>query len=76
MADTEDKQRERWQDKRKKSYDWKRMVIMVLALVAIFIVINKLNKVGDIDVPATQYTTPDSVNTPKAPVAPAEGANP
>ncbi len=76
MTDVEEKNRERWQDKRKKTYDWKRLVIMVLALVAIFFVINRLNRVGSSDKPAIEFVSPDSARTPETQTPPAEGVNP
>lgn len=48
MTDYQDKYRERWKDRRKRSYNWKKLVIMILALVVILIVINRLNKIGEI----------------------------
>jgi hypothetical protein len=60
----EDQNKESWRDRRKKSYDWKRLIIMTLALVAIFILINRLNKVGQ--TPGEhkiEFVNPDSSNT-------------
>lgn len=76
MTDIEEKYRERWQDKRKKTYDWKRLVIMVLALIAIFIILNRLNKVGVKDKPATEFVTPDSTEATTTPAMQPSGVNP
>lgn len=65
MTDLDEKYRERWQDKRKKTYDWKRLAIMVLALIAIFIVLNRLNKVSEKELPSIEYTAPDSSQAPQ-----------
>ncbi|MCB5247733.1 MAG: hypothetical protein PHD87_00270 [Candidatus Cloacimonetes bacterium] len=76
MTDIEEKYRERWQDKRKKTYDWKRLVIMILATFAIFILIDRLNKVGQSQAPATEFTAPDSAAAPQTPNLPEPGATP
>ncbi len=76
MTDMENKYRERWQDKRKKTYDWKRLIIMVLALVAVFVVLNKLNQVGVKEAPAVEYTTPDTSRTPQTQNPSTEDARP
>ena len=76
MTDIDEKYRERWQDKRKKTYDWKRLVIMVLGLIAIFIILNRLKKVGVKDKPATEFVTPDSLEGPSPPATLASGLNP
>ncbi len=66
MADYQDKYRERWKDRRKRSYNWKRLVIMILALVVILIVINRLNKIGNIkqqpDAEFIEQDTTEQVN--------------
>ena len=48
MTDMQDKYRERWNDRRKRAYNWKKLIIMCLLLAAILIAINRMN---DIKVP-------------------------
>ena len=55
MTDVDEKYRERWQDKRKKTYDWKRLVIMVLALIAILYALHRLDNVGKSDEPKVEF---------------------
>ena len=42
MNDFNDKMKERWKDKRKKAYNWPRLIIMVLALIIILYLMNHL----------------------------------
>jgi len=44
MDDMNDRIRQRWQDRRAKNYNWKKLIIMVLALVLIILAINELGK--------------------------------
>ncbi len=60
MTDVDEKYRERWKDKRKKTYDWKRLIIMILALVAVLYALNRLNNVGKNDEPKVEFVDPDS----------------
>ncbi len=76
MTDIEERYRQRWQDKRKKTYDWKRLVIMVLALIGIFILINRLNKVGEKDKPAVEATIPREPQDAGQRTPPDPGENP
>ncbi|MDP2173851.1 MAG: hypothetical protein Q8M98_01275 [Candidatus Cloacimonadaceae bacterium] len=46
MNDMNDKIRERWQERRKKGYNWSRLIIMLAILVAIMFAINRLSKTG------------------------------
>lgn len=47
MSDLQDKYKERWNDRRKKGYEWKKLAIMGLALVALLVLINRLGRVGN-----------------------------
>lgn len=76
MTDMEDKYRERWQDKRKKTYDWKRLIIMLLATFAVFVVMDKLNQVSVKEDPAVEYTATDTTRTPQTQNPSAEDARP
>ena len=44
MDDMNDRIRQRWQERRHKNYNWKKLIIMVLALVLILLAINELGK--------------------------------
>ncbi|HOZ01120.1 MAG TPA: hypothetical protein PLG20_04840 [Candidatus Syntrophosphaera sp.] len=66
MTDLDDKYRERLNERRKSAYNWKRLIIMGLALLAILIAINRLNKVGTgARQPAAEYI--DSTATAQPP---------
>ncbi len=47
MNDLDEKYRERWRDRRKRAYNWKKLLIMVLALAALLILMNRLNRVAN-----------------------------
>lgn len=64
MRDINDKLRERWQDRRKKSFNWTKILIMVGALVAIIVVMTKLSTMENIDMNNSSAAVPvDSVQT-------------
>ncbi|HNT52159.1 MAG TPA: hypothetical protein PKH19_02060 [Candidatus Syntrophosphaera sp.] len=76
MPDYQDKYRERWQDRRKKGYNWKKLAIMVLALVGLLILMNRLGRMGSAQTPAgTEFIDSSAVyqdslsqaDTPPAP---------
>lgn len=46
MNDLNDKLRERWQDRRKKGYNWTKLLVMVAILLGIILAMNKLNNAG------------------------------
>jgi hypothetical protein len=48
MNDFDDKMKERWQQHRKKAYNWPKLLLMVLAVVAIFYVMNRSPQVGEL----------------------------
>ncbi|HRY84339.1 MAG TPA: hypothetical protein P5533_06870 [Candidatus Cloacimonadota bacterium] len=64
MADIKGRLDERWQSKRKKSFNWTKVIIMILVLVAILVVMNKLNQTESIkwgeQTPRYQTTPVDS----------------
>jgi len=43
MNDLQNKMRERWQDKKKKAYNWPKVIIMLVALAAIFYAMGRLD---------------------------------
>ncbi|MDZ4121002.1 MAG: hypothetical protein U1C33_01180 [Candidatus Cloacimonadaceae bacterium] len=47
MDDLNDKMKERWENRRKKSYNWTKLLIMLGALVAILWGMTQLNKTSD-----------------------------
>ncbi|MDY0151667.1 MAG: hypothetical protein RBS43_05290 [Candidatus Cloacimonas sp.] len=60
MDNYDDKMKERWRDRRKKSYNWSKLLIMVLALVAILYFMSRPYKTTTI---VNNPVTTDSVNT-------------
>jgi hypothetical protein len=68
LTDRNDKYRERWNDRRKKAYNWKKVIILALALVGVFILLDRLDNIGPIvGKHAVEVIEPDStsqVNTP------------
>lgn len=48
MGDIKRKLDDRWQNKRKRSFNWVRVIIMLLVLVAILVIMNKLNQTESI----------------------------
>ena len=48
MGDIKRKLDERWQNKRKSSFNWVKVIIMLLILVAILVIMNKLNQTESI----------------------------
>ncbi len=42
MDDFEDKVKERWRERRKKAYNWPKILIMLFVLIAIFYAMNRL----------------------------------
>lgn len=79
MKDMNDKLRERWQDRRKKSFNWTKILIMLAALIAILYVMSQLGNMDNIkwqnssDNPAavsdsTQPQNPQSVETNAQPM--------
>ncbi|MEF3694583.1 MAG: hypothetical protein V3576_04470 [Candidatus Cloacimonadota bacterium] len=53
-----DKLRERWQDRRKKSFNWTRILIMLGALIAIIVVMSKLSTIDNIDMKNSEAAVP------------------
>ncbi|MDY0218496.1 MAG: hypothetical protein RBR14_03990 [Candidatus Cloacimonas acidaminovorans] len=48
MNDFNDKMKERWKEKRKKAYNWPRLIIMVLALIIILYLMNHLGNTKNV----------------------------
>jgi hypothetical protein len=53
MNDMNDKIRERWQDRRRKGYNWTKLLVMLAVLVAIIFAMNRLNKTATVMAPST-----------------------
>lgn len=69
MDNYQKKFRERWREQRKKSYNWKKVVIMGLALAALLILLNRLNNLPQpLRKQGVEFTQPDSLHqlTPAA----------
>lgn len=72
MGEFDNKYKERWNDRRKSGYNWKKLLLMILLLVGIFIVIKRMDNFGQSKarpaaevIDSTAAPTPDSVNTSK-----------
>ena len=64
MRDINDKLRERWQDRRKKSFNWTKILIMFGALVAIIVIMSKLGTMDNIDMKNSSAAVPvDTTHT-------------
>ncbi|MDD4308891.1 MAG: hypothetical protein PHO32_00790 [Candidatus Cloacimonetes bacterium] len=67
MDEFDDKLKERWQHRRKKSYNWTKLAIMVFAVVAIFWAMNHLQNSGSIvnnpSASVIDSTQTDTLNT-------------
>ncbi len=48
MDDFNDKMKERWQNKRKKAYNWPKLILMVLALIVILYLMNHLGNTKNV----------------------------
>lgn len=48
MDDFEDRIKERWNQRRKKAYNWQKLLLMVLVVVAIFYTMGRLQDAGNI----------------------------
>ncbi|MDZ4182101.1 MAG: hypothetical protein U1B83_04425 [Candidatus Cloacimonadaceae bacterium] len=53
MNDMNDKIRERWQDRRRKGYNWTKLLVMLAVLVGIIFAMNRLNKTATVMAPST-----------------------
>lgn len=62
MDDFNDKMNDRWQEKRKKAYNWPKLIIMVIALIAILYVMNHLGNSKRVTVTPSASVT-DTVKT-------------
>lgn len=60
MNDFEDKLKERWNARRKKAYNWPKLLIMVFVLIAIFYAMNRLGDTKNVVVNPSASTV-DSV---------------
>jgi hypothetical protein len=63
MLNDEEKPHFDWHKPRKKTYDWKRLIIMLVLLIAILIAIDRLNKMSTSSgIPAAEYIESDTLN--------------
>ncbi|MBP9038374.1 MAG: hypothetical protein KBF72_02325 [Candidatus Syntrophosphaera sp.] len=63
MLNNEERPHFDWHTPHKKTYDWKRLIIMVVLLVAILIAINRLNKMSTVtEKPAAEFIESDTLN--------------
>ncbi len=71
MDDFEDKMKERWRERRKKAYNWPKLLIMLFVLVAIFYAMGRLQTTKNVVInPAASVTDSlqaDSVKTELTP---------
>ncbi|GAB1467527.1 hypothetical protein MASR2M64_02000 [Candidatus Cloacimonadota bacterium] len=65
MDDFEDKLKERWQQRRKKAYNWPRLLLMILVVVAIFYAMARMQNAGSI-VSKPSASVVDSLASDKA----------
>jgi hypothetical protein len=65
MNDLNDKMKERWHQRRRKSYNWTKLLIMVAALIAILWGMGELNKSND---KVNWTSSPETIETPAEPV--------
>jgi hypothetical protein len=67
MDDFEDKMKERWRERRKKAYNWPKLLIMLFVLVAIFYAMGRMQTTKNVVInPAASVTDSlqaDSVKT-------------
>ncbi len=56
MDDFNDKMNDRWKEKRKKAYNWPRLIIMILALIAILYIMNHLGNTKNVQTPSATVT--------------------
>ena len=64
MLKNEEKPHFDWRTPRKKTYDWKRLIIMVVLLVVILIAIDRLNKISKVsEQPAAEFIESDTLNS-------------
>ncbi len=64
MSDLNDKNKDRWTDRRKSAYNWKRLIFMFLLLAAILILIKKLDTIGQRE----NSTTIEIIDSTAAPI--------
>ncbi len=64
MNDLNDRIDERWKQRRKKSHNWGKLIIMVIILVAIIYSMGILQKMGNVaDQPAAEFRDSTAVQT-------------
>ncbi len=84
MSDMNDRLRDRWNERRKKAYNWKKLIILALILVALLVLMHRLNKATETEreqqvevIDSTSATgeaplIPDSTENSSQPGSPAE----
>jgi len=71
VSDLNDKVNERWQQRRKKGYNWPKLIVMLLILVAIFYAMNMLQNGSNVQgVPMAETTDSSTVEIPAGEMKP------
>ncbi len=70
MDDFEDKMKERWKERRKKAFNWPKLIIMTLALIVILYLMNHLGETNRIVNPSASTVDTTQTDTTHTGVAP------
>lgn len=71
MDEFDDKMKQRWNERRKKAYNWPKLLIMLFVLVAIFYAMNRLQNTGNVVVnPSASVVDSTAVDTLQAGTTP------
>jgi hypothetical protein len=71
MNDLNDKVSERWQQRRKKGYNWPKLIVMVLVLAAILYAMGILQNTGNVQaVPSATASDSTTILVPEAEQSP------
>lgn len=71
MDDFEDKMKERWRERRKKAYNWPKLLVMLFVLVAIFYAMGRMQTTKNVVVnPAASVTDSLQVDSVKTELTP------
>lgn len=71
MNDLNDKVSERWQQRRKKGYNWPKLIVMVLVLAAILYAMSILQNTGNVQaVPSATTSDSTTILVPEAEQSP------
>lgn len=71
MDDFEDRMKERWKERRKKAYNWPKLLIMLGVLIAIFYAMGRLNDTKNVVVnPSASVIDSTQTDTVRTEVSP------